>query len=57
MNSRRPLGEPMTPRDLVARSVGQARFWRRTGDHEGAAHAMRVARALKAAAMRLGCYD
>lgn len=57
MNSRRPLGDPMSPRDLVARSVSQARAWRRTGDREGAAHAMRLARALKGAAVRLRSYD
>lgn len=48
--------EALSPRDLVARSVAQARAWRRLGDLAGAAHAMRLARCLKLAAQRMRVY-
>lgn len=48
--------ETHTPKQLVLRSVQQARHMHRRGDREGAAHAMNLARHLKQAAIRLRSY-
>lgn len=55
--------EPLSPMDLVRRSVAQARSWRREARRTGSSetrelseHAMRLARSLRRSAISLRCY-
>lgn len=47
----------LTPKDLVRRSVAMARSYHRRGDKASAKWAMKVARHIKAAAIRIKSYS